>query len=155
MHRKFIFILTFTLCSMALKAITINAALFEYDAEKVEATFAGLDELEHLLEANPDWTIADVAFRLPQYSYMLENVNPAPLGLTGISAPGKIPSFWWAFSFSIVGSYFIYGAVAGPIAVAIVYFNTDKDKAETKKAIYGCLTGTVLGLGIRYLVSNL
>lgn len=153
--KKIFILVLFLVFTSKISAITINAALFEYDAEKVEAAFAGLDELEHLLEANPDWTIADVAFRLPQYSYMLENVNPVPLGLTGISAPGNFPSFWWAFSFSIVGSYFIYGAVAGPIAVAIVYFNTDKDKAETKKAIYGCLTGTVLGLGIRYLVSNL
>ena len=153
--KKIFILILFLVFTSKISAITINAALFEYDAEKVEAAFAGLDELEHLLEANPDWTIADVAFRLPQYSYMLENVNPAPWGLTAISAPGNFPSFWWAFSFSIVGSYFIYGAVAGPIAVAIVYFNTDKDKAETKKAIYGCLTGTVLGLGIRYLVSNL
>ena len=154
MKKIFILVLFFVFTNK-ISAITINAELFEYDEEKVEAAFADLDELENLLETNPEWTIADVAFRLPQYNYMLENVNPAPLGFTNISAPGNIPSFWWAFSFSIVGSYFIYSAVAGPIAVAIVYFNTDKDKAETKKAIYGCLTGTVLGLGIRYLVSNL
>ena len=155
MLKKISTFLFFIALAINTQAITLSAELFDYDAEKVEATFASLNELEKLLIDNPDLTLADIAFRLPQYKYLLENNTPTPLNSLSIEAPGNFPSFWFAFSLSLVGSYFIYSAVAGPIAVAIVYFNTDKDKTETKKAIYGCLTGTVLGLGIRYLVSNL
>lgn len=155
MYKKVIFVFIFVALSISLKAITLSAELFDYNAEKVEAAFTELDILESILIENPDLSIADIAFLFPQYNYFLNDKEVLPFGDAQISAPGNIPSFWWAFSFSLVGSYFIYSAVAGPIAVAIVYFNTDKSKPETKKAIYGCLTGTVLGLGIRYVVSNL
>jgi hypothetical protein len=155
MNKKIGVIFILLVLTTGLKAITLSAELFDYNEKKVATEFAELDLLESMLIENPDLSISDIVFRFPQYAYLIENNQISPLGITNISAPGNIPSFWWAFSFSFVGSYFIYGAVAGPIAVGIVYFNTDKDKSETKKAIYGCLTGTVLGLGIRYVVSNL
>lgn len=143
------------LTTTSIKAMQLSAELFDYDEEKIAAEFEGLDLLEDILIENPDLSISDIVFRFPQYAYLIENNQLSPLQASHTLAPGNIPSFWWALSFSFVGSYFIYGAVAGPIAVGIVYFNTDKSKQETKKAIYGCITGTVLGLGIRYIVSNL
>ncbi len=155
MYKRLSIVFVFFVLSVSIKAITLNAELFDYNEEKVAAEFSELNLLESMLIENPDLSLSDIAFRFPQYAYLLEDKEVLPFGNTQVAAPGNIPSFWWAFSFSFVGSYFIYGAVAGPIAVAIVYFNTDKNKPETKKAIYGCLTGTVLGLGIRYVVSNL
>ena len=136
------------------KAITLNAGLFDYNADKIDSVFKQLNNLEAQLIENPDLTFDEIINQNHTYRYLLSPSNSTPLGLSNISAPGKIPSFWWAFSLSIIGSYTLYGAVAGPIAVGVVYFSTKKDKIETKKAIYGCLTGTVLGLGIRYIVSN-
>ena len=152
---KVLIVFFFVIISFSANAVNLNAKLFDYDEEKVKESFSELNQLENLLLQNPDLSLADIAFRFPQYSYMLEEETVNPLRVANMSAPGNFSSFWFAFSLSLVGSYFIYGAAAGPIAVAIVYFNSDKSKPETKKAIYGCLTGTVLGLGIRYLVSNL
>ncbi|MCF6242039.1 MAG: hypothetical protein L3J74_11920 [Bacteroidales bacterium] len=155
MYKKISILFILFFLTSGLKAIPLSAELFDYNEDKIAAEFAELDLLENVLIENPNLSLSDIALRFPQYAYMIENSQVSPLGINQISAPGNISSFWWAFSFSFVGSYFIYGAAAGPIAVAIVYFNTGKNKPETKKAIFGCLTGTVLGLGIRYVVSNL
>jgi hypothetical protein len=135
-------------------AITLSADLFDYDENKIEQEFRELTILEAQLIENPNLTFDQILNQNPAYRYLLTSTEYSPFGITNISAPGKIPSFWWAFSLSIIGSYTLYGAVAGPIAVGVVYFSTEKNKEETKKAIYGCLTGTILGLGIRYIVSN-
>ncbi len=137
-YKKILFIAILMLLQNSVLAINLSADLFSYDENKIAEEFKELANLEKLLLENPNLSNSEI------YS---------PLNITEISAPGKIPSFWWAFSLSIIGSYTLYGAVAGPIAVGVVYLNTHKNKQETKKAIYGCLTGTVLGLGIKYLTT--
>lgn len=153
--RKILIVIIFLTSGNIVHAITLNADLFSYDESKIAEEFKELDNLEKLLIEKPGITFNEIVEQNSAYKYFLYTENYSPLEITGISAPGKIPSFWWAFTFSIVGSYTLYGAVAGPIAVGVVYFTTDKNKTETKKAIYGCLTGTVLGLGLRYLTANL
>ncbi|MEN8119591.1 MAG: hypothetical protein ABFS35_04565 [Bacteroidota bacterium] len=153
--RKFLIVIIILVIGNIVQAITLNADIFSYDESKISEEFKDLDNLEKLLIENPGITLNEIVEHYPDFSYFLYKENYSPFGITEISAPGKIPSFWWAFSFSIIGSYTLYGAVAGPIAVGVVYFSTDKNKAESKKAIYGCVTGTVLGFGIRYLTANL
>ncbi len=152
-YKKILIVLIFVLFGNFIHAITLSADLFSYDENKLAEEFRELDYLENLIIENPGISIDEIIEQNSYYKYFLNSEISSPLGITEISAPGKIPSFWWAFSLSIVGSYTIYGAVAGPIAVGVVYFSTKKNKDETKKAIYGCLTGTVLGLGIRYLTT--
>ena len=153
--KKILVVIIFLIVGNIVHAITLSADLFNYDESKISEEFKDLDILEKLLIENPGVTLNEIVEKNSAYQYLLYTGSYFPLGIAEISAPGKIPSFWWAFTLSIIGSYTLYGAVAGPIAVGVVYFATDKDKGETKKAIYGCLTGTVLGLGLRYLTANL
>ncbi len=154
LRKKFLILIISLLFGNLVHAITLSADLFSYDESKILEEFKDLDNLENFLIENPGITLNEIVEQNSAYTYFLYAENYSPFGITEISAPGKIPSFWWAFTFSIIGSYTLYGAVAGPIAVGVVYYSTDKNNAETKKAIYGCLTGTVLGLGIRYLTAN-
>lgn len=59
--------------------------------------------------------------------------------------PGRMPTFLFTALVSAVGTYTLYGAGAGPIAVAIVYACKHGDRHEVKLAIYGCLTGAAVG----------
>jgi len=152
-QKKILILIVFLSFGNIVHAITLSADIFDYDESKISEVFKDLDILEKLLIENPGITFNEIVEQNSAYKYFLYRENYFPLGITEISAPGKIPSFWWAFTLSIIGSYTLYGAVAGPIAVGVVYFSTDKNRDETKKAIYGCLTGTVLGLGIRYLTT--
>lgn len=77
---------------------------------------------------------------------------PVPIKKKKKLSPGKIPSFWWAFVLSAIGSYTIYGIAAGPISVLVVYLSSKASKVEVRKAIWGWITGTILGLGIWALV---
>ena len=151
--KRILVVFIFLIIGNYIQAISLSADLFNYDENKLIEEFAELDYLENLIVENPEMSFDEIIQQNSYYKLILNTKTRLPLECTEISAPGKIPSFWWAFSLSIVGSYTLYGAVAGPIAVGVVYFSTEKNKAETKKAIYGCLTGTVLGLGIRYLTT--
>ena len=67
------------------------------------------------------------------------------------SMPGRMPTFLFTSLVSAVGTYTLYGAGAGPIAVAIVYACKHGDRREVKLAIYGCLTGAAVGGFIKWL----
>lgn len=68
-----------------------------------------------------------------------------------VSMPGRMPTFLFTSLISAVGTYTLYGAGAGPIAVAIVYACKHGDRREVKLAIYGCLTGAAVGGFIKWL----
>lgn len=68
------------------------------------------------------------------------------------NSPGNIPSFWWSFVLSAIGAYTIYAIGLGPVSVLIVYFASKKNKIEVRKALWGWITGTILGLGIWALI---
>ncbi len=152
-YKTILFIAILLLLQNSVLAINLSADLFSYDENKIAEEFKELANLEKLLLENANLSHSEIVNHNSGYNKYLYSEIYSPLNITEISAPGKIPSFWWAFSLSIIGSYTLYGAVAGPIAVGVVYLNTHKNKQETKKAIYGCLTGTVLGLGIKYLTT--
>ncbi len=136
-------------------AIDIKADLFSYDEKKVENEFIELSKLETFIKENPQASIEELTNLHPEIDKMT-NLSMASLyNNTEIMAPGKISSFWFTFMFSAVGTYSLYGAVAGPISVGVVYFSTHKDRNETKKALWGCLTGTLIGAGIKLVVVKL
>jgi hypothetical protein len=137
-----------------LLAIDINADLFTYDEAKIETEFADLNKLESYLELYPETSFDELVLKFPELTHSLKNENSWFSNME-VSSPGKIPSFWFAFTLSAIGTYFIYGVVAGPISIGIVYFSSDKDKTEVKKAFWGCLTGTLLGAGIKYAMLKL
>jgi hypothetical protein len=137
-------------------AIEISADLFTYDETKIEKQFEELNKLESFIlnklesfiKSNPSVLDSEnpqgfISLSVPS------NINLNSFcSITETAEPGKIPSFWFSFVLSAIGTYTLYGAVAGPISVGIVYFSSKRDKAEVKKAFWGCLTGTLVGAGM-------
>ena len=132
------------------KATEINADLFSFDEEKIEKEFEELNKLEKIVILQPELSFDELVKINPNFLKLSDEQIILPQNAYYINEPGNISSFWWSFSFSIIGSYTLYGAVAGPISVGIVYLSSKKDKIETKKATWGCLTGTILGFGLKY-----
>jgi hypothetical protein len=52
--------------------------------------------------------------------------------------PANIPAFCW-------------GACLSWIGILLVYYITDKDQAQTKKALYGCITAYGI-IGVAYII---
>ncbi|MFN8257883.1 MAG: hypothetical protein U0W24_19455 [Bacteroidales bacterium] len=153
--KKFIFLFISFLSIIRISAFELNAELFYFDEQKIQNEFGNLSEIEREIKE-----VAGLSMdSLYENSMSINEFNFNSISLfynvQETTAPGKLPSFWFTFALSAVGTYFIYGAVAGPISVGIVYFSSDKDRDETKKAIWGCLAGTLVGAGIKYLVVNL
>jgi hypothetical protein len=150
--KKILIVFTLLILANNLMAIENTADLFTYDTDKVEKEFADLKKLESYLKLNPEASNLDIISAFPKLENLVNSDINCPFNHLEIAAPGKFPSFLFTFTLSAIGTYFIYGAIAGPISVAIVYFSTKKDKIETKKAIWGCITGTLIGAGIKYAV---
>ncbi len=134
-------------------SIELTADIFAFDEEQIYNEFEELAQLENIILANKDLSIADISTICPNF-YDLENVKSRQnLQLfNSLQSSGNMSYFWTSFAIGAVGSFFIYSAVAGPITVAIIYFSTDKDIEKTKKAAWGCAAGTALGLGLKFLL---
>jgi hypothetical protein len=138
-----------------LLAIELSADLFTYDESKYDKEFIELSHFDSLYRSYPDNFLSE-----NELTPILTGNKPITCfksfyGTTATAEPGKMPSFWFTFAFSSIGTYTLYGAVAGPISVGIVYLSSDNDKIEVRKAIWGCLSGTLIGAGIKYAVVNL
>ena len=112
--------------------------LFNYDKMAVEAELADLTELENYVDNNPTKTLSVLAQEGNQLLTGLNLSGPIGLSMMFDDPPLGIPSFLWGCAFGVVG-------------VAIVYFVTDEDNDETKKAFYGCIASTVV-FGVLYAV---
>jgi hypothetical protein len=154
--KKLLILFFFLAQLVSISAIELSADLFAYDEERIAQEFKELSDLEAIVLANPNASIADIYAMCPHFKDLSKPELITPYSQTKIAAPGNFPSFWFAFTFSAVGFYFFpYGAIAAPISVAIVYFSSKKSKTETKKALWGCLTGAIIGGGIKYAVVNM
>jgi hypothetical protein len=111
-----------------------QADLFHYDAVTVENQMAQLNQLEGYVMENPGITLGEMTTN----GNTLASLVSDPNGISGFNLTNEktfgIPGFFW-------------GRVLGPFGVAVVYF-VGKDKAETKMAIIGCVTVSVLSIGL-------
>ncbi len=133
----------------------LNAEMFSFDEDKIKSDLAELTELEELVVENPTMSMIDIqnlCTRFNTNEYLNLNAAYAFNSENGMSNMGY---FWTTFAISAVGTFFIYSAVAGPIAVAVIYFTTDKDMEKTKSAAWGCAAGTLLGAGIKFAISGM
>jgi hypothetical protein len=125
---------SFSVYGRTVKAITpnIDESVFNLDEGQLSSDFAELNALESYLETNPDATYADLALTKSDLVSNLDNTS-APMGMSGdgSEAPLGIPSFLW-------------GCILGVIGILLVYIVSDGDKAETKKALWGCAAWTIL-----------
>lgn len=72
-----------------------------------------------------------------------------------ITAPWGLPTFWFVFVVSAIGTYTLWGIPAGLIAVTIVYFSAKGNKKEFRRALFGWILGTILGGTLKYFIYNL
>ncbi len=109
-----------------------NADLFSYDQNQVTQELSQLQALENYVSANPDISLASLQ---ADNNSLIANLNLAMNEMGGFALSGEpplgIPSFVW-------------GCVLSWVGILVVYFMTDEDKAETKKALYGCLVNAGL-----------
>ncbi|PLK46192.1 hypothetical protein [Emticicia sp. TH156] len=108
---------------------TATAEVLNYNDKSIDAEFEKLNKLEAFVNANEGTTFEDV-----KETELVKDLNLDTKATTSLAVddlPLNIPAFWW-------------GCVLGLIGVLLVYIITDKDKAQTKMALYGCLTWTAL-----------
>ncbi len=100
-----------------------------FDENEVYAEFSAIADLSDMI-ASSELTADEIA---TTDASVLENVSTvATLPLTSDEesggAPLGIPSFLW-------------GCVFGLLGVILVYFISEENKDETKKALWGCIAG--------------
>lgn len=102
--------------------------LFTYDKEKVENALNNLSHIEKIVNENPGVEADDL---LKTGAIEENSLSPSisPFSSNG-EPPLGIPSFLWGCIFGVAG-------------MIIVVIMTDKDKAEIKQALYGCITAYI------------
>lgn len=109
-----------TLCySLSFAAEPLN-----YEPQKINSEFEQLNKIEQYVQNNEGTTLESL-----KNNPLLENIkitDNASSSIVSGDLPGGIPAFWW-------------GCVLSWVGLILVYVITDKDKAQTKKALMGCL----------------
>ncbi len=108
-----------------------DADLFKLDYNAVQAEFSQLNQLAVMVKSNSDLTYSVLKLEDGNLIESLRLVSESTLP-TGEKNPVLgIPSFLWGCGLGVVG-------------ILVVYIVSDKDKVETKKALWGCLTWTAV-----------
>lgn len=114
-------------------------ATTDFNDSEIYEAFADISTLDQYLQTNEDKTYSDLEL---EDSSMLAGVSSTTTLPLSSSASDElalgIPSFLW-------------GCVFGIIGVVVVYLMTDENKEQTKKAVYGCVASTVVGV-VFYIV---
>lgn len=133
MKKIFSLITILALCfTVATAAEPIN-----FDAQNIDAEFEQLNKIEKFVQNNEGTTLDNLK---SQNSELLSNINleaDAASVVASSDLPAGIPAFWW-------------GCVLSWVGLILVYVLTDKDSAQTKKALMGCLVGA--GVWVIYYV---
>jgi hypothetical protein len=112
-----------------------SSDLFKLDEATIYAEMAELNQLEdYVLQTELTYEeIAELNFDMISQVQGVNGISFASFG----EPPLGIPSFLWGFCLGVPG-------------LAIVYFVAE-DPDETKKALYGCIAGTVVSVGIYFI----
>jgi hypothetical protein len=109
-----------------------------FDKPNVNSEFKKLDRIENVVAT----TGADYQTLVKSNSEVLNgvelNTSVNIAAVRGGDLPLNIPALVWGFCCCLLG-------------VALVYFQTDNDKEQVKKAAIGCAVGGVLWLGLSLL----
>ena len=137
----------FTLAMVALLSGTLWAASpgttagnpFQDELSRFDQAFEGMSELEQLVEAR-NATYTELASENNSLLNHVTSDKDIATTLLGAAAPDGdrllgIPGFWWGFCLGWVGIILVYVAVDG-----------EARKSEGRKAIVGCVIGSVLSI---------
>jgi hypothetical protein len=134
---RIILSLSFLLVSISSFAIEPDFTLNETE---LTLSFDELNTLERFINENPNLSIEEIK---AQNQDLVGNVSFESSAI--VNPAGAMPivgSFWW-------------GCVLGIVGLLLVYFITDNDKEQTKKALVGCVIGTLLFGGVLALSGGL
>lgn len=127
-------LLFFLMCLIIGTAFATDADL-EFKAVRVEDEFAKVNKLEKYLAENPEMTFEQVKQAKPE---LLDGIDLISNTNTNFAPSKEMPlvgGFWW-------------GCCLGVVGLALVYFITDHDQDQVRKAFWGCIIATVLwGIG--------
>lgn len=96
------------------------------DAKNIDAEFEQLNKIEKFVQNNEGTTLDNLK---SQNSELLNDIKIEADTASVVASsdlPGGIPAFWWGCILTLLG-------------VILVYVLTDKDNAQTKKALMGCI----------------
>jgi len=138
---RIIFLVTIILLSINGLVFSKNSNHFILDENKLAIEFAGLSKLENFIEKNQGITLVEIE---NNHHYLLKGILANPNNFKGMErtlrggeTPLGIPPFIWGLCLGIVGL----------VLVAILA----EEKELTKKALYGCIVGTAISLGLRFM----
>jgi hypothetical protein len=139
--KKLTIVFALFLTTFAVFAVTPDSN-FELDAATLEAEFSDLDKIESFIENNDGVTLQELT---AERADLLESVT-LTADTSTVFTTEEMPilgGFWWGCCLGIVG-------------LALVYFITDNDRDEVKKALIGCvISSLVIGLGGIFNVFNI
>jgi hypothetical protein len=107
----------------------------EFDDSEIYGAFAGITDLDQYLAMNNGKTYSEVSQDNSALLTGVSSTTSLPLSAASGELALGIPSFLWGCAFGWVG-------------LLIVYLVTDKDKEQTRKALWGCVVGTVIQVGL-------
>ena len=115
--------------------------LISFDEDAVYSEFDEIAELSQVLSSE-DLSVDEISSSLTE-NIAMEAALPLTADEDGASgAPLGIPSFLWGCLLSWVG-------------IILVYFLTEENKDETKKAVWGCVAGSVAYIAFYVLAFGL
>lgn len=128
---KFLVVLSLFLAGV-INSYADGSADFIYNRAAIEADFAGLTELEQLVESKNYLNLSEIK----NQDYLLESFSINNLAsMPVIEDPMGIPGFWW-------------GCILGPFGILMAYLISDNDQYQARQALTGCIVNGVVSAGI-------
>ncbi len=128
---KKLFVSVFLMFFAGFTIFANDADLFKLDYNAVKEEFTELNQLATLVAANTDLTFSSLMLTNGNLINSLRLVPESSLPQGEKNPVLGIPSFLWGCGLGVVG-------------MLVVYIVSDKDKVETKKALWGCLSWTAV-----------
>ena len=108
-----------------------DADLFKLDYNAIQTEFSQLNQLATMVTSNSDMTFSSLKLADGNLVASLRLVPESVLPGGEKNPVLGIPSFLWGCGLGVVG-------------MLVVYIISDKDKEETKKAMWGCISWTAV-----------
>jgi hypothetical protein len=127
-----LFIILFTILSISTYATDSD---LDFQSTDVKNEFSKVDKLEKYLVEHPDVTLEELKQTKPEFLKGFDLIANTDTNFAPTKNMPLVGGFWW-------------GCCLGVVGLALVYFITDHDKDQVRKAFWGCVIATVLwGVG--------
>ena len=126
--------LIFLLSFFTISTFAANTDL-DYQSANVKSEFSKVDKLEKYLNEHPEVTLEELKQTKPELLKGFDLLSNTDTNFAPTKNMPLVGGFWW-------------GCCLGVVGLALVYFITDHDKDQVRKAFLGCVVATVIwGIG--------